>query len=385
MGWAGLGWLGAPSGQVRRRSARAWVRALNPHQAFLTIQAIASGSQSTTLTDAEQAAATVAMVGAIALNGFMGRKKEWEILTLAHMQDQLIDGFDYVVCSEHKTSYVYGEVAKWLAPGTVEAAKAYLRLPRRAGVDTFLCPAKKGTAHVDVPSALRTFCHRYVGQGFTFPTINLLRKWYHNAIRGIAADDARLHKLFAVVDAHGAGVQDKYYRFRTPAADVKLAKHLVECLLGNTVPWPGPSELVGKVKEEVLALMQVEHGAGADLGAGDDEEEELEYFEFGEYFGIFPLRAIAGAPACAPAAIEGAPHGGMAGEGANEADGATGKLGTGNNRGTRALAAHLWKGCKGPKGKKSKPKKRPASAQPQEPPQRQTKGRWRRGCLITSS
>ena len=43
----------------------------------------------------------------------------------------LVEGKDYVVCALHKTTRTYGHLAKWLAPGTVEAVRCYLGLPRR--------------------------------------------------------------------------------------------------------------------------------------------------------------------------------------------------------------------------------------------------------------
>ena len=69
------------------------------------------------LTQAEQGAATVAMVGILATNGYMGRKKEWETMDKNHVTQQLGSGKDFVVCPNHKTSSVYGDLAKWLAPG----------------------------------------------------------------------------------------------------------------------------------------------------------------------------------------------------------------------------------------------------------------------------
>ena len=47
---------------------------------------------------------------------------------------------DFVVCSDYKTSRIYGDLGKWLAPGTQKALVCYLSLPRREGVNTLLVP-----------------------------------------------------------------------------------------------------------------------------------------------------------------------------------------------------------------------------------------------------
>lgn len=57
-------------------------------------------------------------------------------------------------------------------PGTVAAVDCYLRLPRRPGVTTFLCPAGVDTEFVDVPSTLRRFCSRYLPRGAAMPTVS---------------------------------------------------------------------------------------------------------------------------------------------------------------------------------------------------------------------
>jgi len=61
--------------------------------------------------------ANVVICGAIWMNTFGGRKHEWEIATYEHVMDQLMNDKDYIVCTDHKTSSCYGDLAKLLTPG----------------------------------------------------------------------------------------------------------------------------------------------------------------------------------------------------------------------------------------------------------------------------
>eukprot|EP00971_Amphidinium_carterae_P348694 6490631-Amphidinium_carterae.1 len=78
-----------------------------------------------------------ALAGCLYLDSFAGRKMEWEMLHLAHVEarpclEQISAGKDYIVCDHHKTSKVYGSLAKWLTPGLVSAFSAVLELARLA-------------------------------------------------------------------------------------------------------------------------------------------------------------------------------------------------------------------------------------------------------------
>lgn len=107
-----------------------------------------------------QAEATAALVGIIFLNGFGGRKLEWERMTLDHIQSQFNQGLDFLVCDEHKTAKVYGSLAKWLAPGTQEAIKVYVSLPRDPAATKLFAPCFSD--NVSVPSYFRKFCEGFV-------------------------------------------------------------------------------------------------------------------------------------------------------------------------------------------------------------------------------
>ena len=101
-------------------------------------------------------------------------------------------------------------------PGTVEAAKCYLGLPRKAGITAFLAPAHKGTARVDVPSYPHRYCCQYLGPKHSHPTVNLLRKWFHTALHDMTVDKTKLHTLFTAIDAHSADIAQRHYILKGP-------------------------------------------------------------------------------------------------------------------------------------------------------------------------
>ena len=45
--------------------------------------------------------------------------KEWQLMLRSHVTEQLDNGHDFVVCPDHKTATLYGDLGKWLAPGTL--------------------------------------------------------------------------------------------------------------------------------------------------------------------------------------------------------------------------------------------------------------------------
>ena len=133
-----------------------------------------------------QTEANSAILFIIFCNGFAGRCMEWPLLSMAHFSKQIADGKDFIVCDKHKTSHVYGNLSKWLAPGTIASMMCYGRLPRRDGVDTFLVPTTAGQA-INVPGALRRFGEKYILDEFNHPKVTILRKMYHTKLMELTA------------------------------------------------------------------------------------------------------------------------------------------------------------------------------------------------------
>lgn len=153
------------------------------HQAMITLKYIVgkyAGAE--TIPAAALAEANCCLVGKITCDGFAGRCMELSKVSLAHALEQLSQGLDYFEFKEHKTSIHYGELAKWFAPGTIEAIKAYLTLPRRSGVKTLFMPVGEDTEFISWPGTLYRFAKRYLPEKHQRPTVNLMRKMFHNKL-----------------------------------------------------------------------------------------------------------------------------------------------------------------------------------------------------------
>ena len=247
-----------------------------------------------------QGVANACIVGAIWLDGFGGRKYEWEVMSLDHVLAQLSADLDYLLCPEHKTSRIYGTLAKWMSPGLLQAVRCYLTLPRPDGVKTFLVPAGRETERVNVPSAFRTFAAHLLPKDKSTPTVNIMRKYYHRALMKLSGSEDKLKEVMTVLDGHSKAVIDRHYALRDAEDDVRLAKMLVKVVLGETAAWPdGQVTSDANQLEDVWSTFagELEDQTGADLdvdgGDGDNDDEDLDWFPFAEYFGIRkPLHAI---------------------------------------------------------------------------------------------
>ena len=182
------------------------------------------------------------------------------------------------MCSEHKTSSTYGDLAKWLAPGTCEALRLYMRLPRRADVQTLLHPATENAETVNVPCALRQFCAAHFLPTQTHPTTTLLRKWYHTELIKLCKVENKLLEVFRVADAHSGRVARQHYVLRDPADDATLARELVMAMLTETVKWPELLECAD-ADPAILQAMQAVTEMHAESTDAADDDEPLEWVD----------------------------------------------------------------------------------------------------------
>ena len=247
-----------------------------------------------------QGLANAAIVGVIYCNGFAGRCGEWCRLKLAHFRAQMKKDRGYVVCQEHKTSHIYGDLAKWLATGTRYAMSTYADLPRRDDCDTFLQPTFEGVRAVDVHYALRRFGEKFLPDCPQKPTVNLMRKWYHTKLMTMSKTEAQLYKLMERIDAHTPGVAAKHYVLKNPEHDAKLAKILVHEVLGEPVPWPKEMEDIplSKLKDKIKVMpSSVSPNEESEVPDEPSEEEELQWFDLAHVWGLRnPLVPLPAAP-----------------------------------------------------------------------------------------
>ena len=246
-----------------------------------------------------QGLANAAMIGVIYCNGYGGRCGEWCVLKLQDFRAQMKKKKEYVLCQEHKTSHVYGELAKWLAPGTIQAMLKYAELPRRQHCETFFHPTIEGVRTVDVRHALKTFGERFLPECEQKPTVNFTRKWYHTKLMPMSKTEDKLLALMTRIDAHSPSIAAKHYVLQNPDHDANLAKILVEEVLGTTVAWPEVDHMPWQKLKEKIKVLPSTASATEDPDVPDDpsEEEELPWFEFADRWGLRdPLVPIPDAP-----------------------------------------------------------------------------------------
>jgi len=216
--------------------------------------------------------ANVAMTGTIFLNGFAGRSKEWRIMQLSHVKKVIASGKTYFTCSQHKTAKTYGDLGKHIADGTMETIKRYIELPG-TGRDIFLEPGKLTMATVSVSSLLYRFGSVYLS-GHQYPTVNLMRKYYHTEIM---RDSSKAIAFVARLDAHSEGVARQVYVASNPEQDAQKAKELVSVIMNGPVEWPTQEELDAGCIDELqnrFARSSACDGDADDVADSDDMDHD---------------------------------------------------------------------------------------------------------------
>jgi hypothetical protein len=156
-------------------------------------------------------------------------------MTKAHAQEQIEKGLDYFVCTQHKTCKTYGDLAKWVAPGTIKALECYMGLPGKTS-NLLFDPVGMGTQAISISFCLNRFAA-------FFPTFepmnsNLIRKQFHTTLIKQSREGKCLD-LLSKVDAHSTSVAKAIYCTTTPAKHAKLGKYFFfEEVYGKPVHWP---------------------------------------------------------------------------------------------------------------------------------------------------
>ena len=269
------------------------------HKGYCTLKHIADvfapvGGSTVPLPTKVRGLANACLAGGIACDTFSGRKMEWEIMLWLYVCGVLANGQDFVICDKHKTCKVYGSIAKYLPPGLLEAFRLYARLHRPEGCQYFLVPAQFGTDRVSLPGALHTWCRLLLPEDHPEVKFNIMRKLFHKALRAGTTNEEQLKELMLILDAHSKEVQDKHYILRDPEDDVKLAKALVQTVLGADRPFPADDEVkkffesCPKWKTHLDQLFKNIDGAAAgpeSEGEESSDDDDLEHFEGSEMWG----------------------------------------------------------------------------------------------------
>ena len=237
-------------------------------QAMVDLHNIKVNHPSEPLPPAARSAANTAMVGIIYLNGFAGRSGEWQRMDKAHVQKQIHMGANHLVCSDHKTSEQYGDLAKGVSPGTFRAMQVYMSLPGMAS-PLFLQPITSKAKHCSVHKCLPTFGHRYL-HGSATPKCNIIRKLFHVKLDDMHRQGQHLD-ILSKVDAHSVKVIKDVYIVRTFEDDAKLGMLLYKQVMGDPVAWPADEEIAIDDDRWAIACKQAAEELDDDDAASDDE------------------------------------------------------------------------------------------------------------------
>ena len=235
----------------------------------------------------ERALANATLIGAWHYDTFMGRKWEIEHALLTDIDKMLNDGYEYLLCRQHKTHKTYGEIIKYITPGLREAIIAYRSLPRPDGFEFFLVPMGSTATNVSIPTSLKTFNKKFMPSAKVSPSTNQIRKLFHRELKQQTKNEERVKEFMTILDAHGRTTIDKHYLIKTPEDDLAIAKVLVNSILGTTVSWPYDDD-GDEVVDEIMTSEHTDTDA-CDDDDEDDDDEPLEYWPFGGLFGVLPL------------------------------------------------------------------------------------------------
>ena len=229
-----------------------------------------------------RAKATTCVAGGAALDTYMGRMMEWTLAEAEYVLRILATDQEYLECEEHKTSKYYGDVYKWLSSPLKKAMILYSQLPKATACTKFFVPAFEGVEKVCLTHYLKMFCVRFLPEDKTYPTCNLLRKWFHSEMKRKSRDPESVKFLMMQVDPHGDFVMEKHYMLKSPKDHVAIAKVVYNAIMGEVTAWPSEEEAhaydMGSWLESPLAEEFQE-----DQHFDEDNDYEEEGWEWGLY------------------------------------------------------------------------------------------------------
>ena len=202
--------------------------------------------------EVERAHATTCMCAILYLNGHGGRSQEWQDGLAQHVMQVLNSGVDFIEFSKHKTAHVYGDVVKWLAPGTISAAHTYSKIPG-GSCPKFLKPVRAATKMASIAHFLHRFGVLFWGKKDQYPTVNLCRKRLHTELdKRTRKNDVK--KLMTAVDRNSPHVAGKHYVCTDPADEAEIIEAVYKDIIGQPVEWPAKEDMDRLVEEEAPLL-----------------------------------------------------------------------------------------------------------------------------------
>jgi len=257
------------------------------HNAMCVLQhLVAHATTAGETTPKVRQSANVCIVGIVAMNGYLGRKKEWEHLERDQYRTEIAKNKWWITTDKHKTFRVYGTLGKVVFAGTRESMLAYDSLPRGPGQQHYFF-AQPNTADVviNVPYLLGAFSKFFFFAAEQHPTVNLLRKWFHTSL--MDRPEEKLLEVLKAVDPHSNQVMKNHYILKGPKEHAIMAERLYKSVMGDPVPWPigADGDLRGRLRgvgdaeaDKILQLVEDEQQERLVNAQIEDAGEALFFF-----------------------------------------------------------------------------------------------------------
>ena len=197
------------------------------------------------------------------------------------MHTQFKDEKHVLVCQEHKTAEVYGDVGKYLSPGSVMAMETYDsafkgKHPRTS--DLFFQPCSG--QHVSISYYLRAFGKSNF-PGLPPPNSNLLRKQF-TSVTDRHAKQNKCYEILKAYDKHGIATMKKSYICASAEQDAEYGQHIFKEVYGDPVPWPTAEDIADMTRKVIFDMIAAEEEQDA-----NDEKEDQEFAdEIAEHAGL---------------------------------------------------------------------------------------------------
>lgn len=233
-------------------------------------------------------AATVCVIGIIALNTYLGRKREWEHLERDHYLTEIRMNHDWFSTSMHKTFQTYGTLGKWMPPGTRKAMEAYDAFYRDVWhTKYFFNPPNYTGRPINLPTILRAFSNTFFQPSAKDKKpqrlqVNLLRKFFHTEL--VESDEEKLMNLLKAADPHATLTMRKHYILTGPEHHAKMARRLYTAVMGEPIEWPDENDgqpleskivgVQGATKAKILSLVHSEDMAALVQTLNEDDDDE---------------------------------------------------------------------------------------------------------------
>ena len=218
------------------------------------------------------------MAGILHTSTYAGRCHEWVRLLRKTLCNAIANRENFIVCTCHKTATCYGDIAKYIPDGLLDAFQCFLALPL-----TMRCSGAvfctRGSANVCMYRLLKFFsAHFFPGKQML--TTNLVRKMFRRYFANLDERSDVLYSVFEIMGENSIKTNKKVYGYKRASDDAVYGQLAYKCVFGDEVPWPGYFE--AGLADGVLVVAygrsgQFTPGDGDISGTSDSESEDNEF------------------------------------------------------------------------------------------------------------